>query len=451
MTKEYFQDIVPPTGGGQKKHKAPASEEVDTEDMQSEGGRGIRNIGVSRTRQRMNDRLVDAPRMRLKSPVSGVPHWVMGIAGAALVVLVGGYFLFAFRQTTVTVVPRTQSVTFDAGTPFNAFPVTSSAAGALGYTVETRDLEESATATVPEGSKPQQPHKAAGTVTAVNSYSAQPVRLVKNTRFQTPDGLIFRAPSDIVIPGKKGANPGTVSVTLIADEDGSKYNVGPVDKLTVPGLKSTPAMYAGVYAKATAAMTGGADATAGAAAINTTISDLRTKLQKEAEDAATSLTGTSTIAFPGLIQVTYQDVPAEGDSSTSVTVKEQAHVQIPVFDRIAFSRVVAQLVTADAETGSFDLVGGTGFGSTPTASSTALGTDPLVFAMHGSASLVWEVDTGALATALAGRDQGAFQTIITGFPGVQEAHARIEPFWKKTFPSDPKKIVITVQQPPQAQ
>jgi hypothetical protein len=210
-------------------------------------------------------------------------------------------------------------------------------------------------------------------------------------------------------------------------------------------------MYAGVYAKATTAMTGGADATAGAAAINTAIAELRTKLQKEAEDAATGLSGTSTIAFPGLIQITYQDVPTTGDSSTSVTVKEQAHVQIPVFDRIAFSRVVAQLVTADAETGSFDLVGGTGFGATPTASSTTLGTDPLVFAMHGSASLVWEVDTGALATALAGRDQGAFQTIITGFPGVQEAHARIEPFWKKTFPADPKKIVITVQQPPQAQ
>lgn len=449
MTKEYFQDIVPPTGGNKNRPSVPDErEDVDT---QTENSRGIRNIGVSRTRQRMNDRLTDGPKLRIKSPVSGVPHWVMGLLGVIVVCVLGGYFLFAFRQTTVTVTPRTQSVTFDAGTPFNAFPVTSETAGALGYSVETKDLEESTTVTTPAGAQPSQPHKASGTVTVYNAYSAQPVRLVKNTRFQTPDGLIFRAPSDIVVPGKKGANPGTVSVTLVADQDGSQYNIGPTNKFTVPGLQSTAAMYSNVYAQSTVAMSGGADASASAAAVNSAVVDLRAKLQKEAADAADAFNATSTIAFPGLVQITYQDVPADTSGGTTVTVKEQAHVEIPVFDRVAFSRVVAQLVTADADSGSFDLIGGSGYGATPTASSTNLGTDPIVFAMHGSATLIWDVDANTLATDLAGRDKGAFQTVIAGFPGIQEAHARIEPFWSKSFPKDPKKIVITVQQPPQSQ
>jgi hypothetical protein len=73
--------------------------------------------------------------------------------------------------------------------------------------------------------------------------------------------------------------------------------------------------------------------------------------------------------------------------------------------------------------------------------------DPLKFTLTGKALLVWEVDAAALASALAGRDSDAFQTIVDGFPGVQEAHARIEPLWKKTFPAEASDIKISVVKP----
>ena len=90
--------------------------------------------------------------------------------------------------------------------------------------------------------------KASGSITVYNNYSTASVKLIKNTRFQTPAGLIFRVPADVVIPGKQGSTPGQVTVTVFADQVGQQYNIGPTPRLTVPGLQSNAAMYAQIYA-----------------------------------------------------------------------------------------------------------------------------------------------------------------------------------------------------------
>jgi hypothetical protein len=72
------------------------------------------------------------------------------------------------------------------------------------------------------------------------------------------------------------------------------------------------------------------------------------------------------------------------------------------------------------------------------------------FNLTGKATLVWNIDTEALKNALANRHESAFQTIISGFPGIQGAHARIQPFWKSSFP-DTSKIIINIVEPSSAQ
>ena len=62
--------------------------------------------------------------------------------------------------------------------------------------------------------------------------------------------------------------------------------------------------------------------------------------------------------------------------------------------------------------------------------------------LTGNAVLVWNVDAAALSISLAGREQGAFQGIINGFASIQEARARIEPFWKGTFPASTSDIKV---------
>jgi len=100
--------------------------------------------------------------------------------------------------------------------------------------------------------------KASGKITVYNK-SAGSQRLVATTRFESPDGLIFRIPQTIIIPAatKNGTEiiPGSTETVVNADRAGADYNIGPA-RFTVPGFKSTP-HFDEFYAISTKPMAGG--------------------------------------------------------------------------------------------------------------------------------------------------------------------------------------------------
>lgn len=462
MAKDYFQDITPPEGDPKPRSlpTPPSPPEnhaqevpIRTAEAPTPPPRGIRNISAPRQR----------PPARVGYPVDvregptifgGEPPprsarsrwWLWALAALCLLTL-GGLALFAFRGTTVSVIPKSHDIVFDESSTFTARPTATAATGTLAYSVETSDLEDSEV--VPSQGTTHAETKASGSIIVYNDYSTASVKLIKNTRFETPDGLVFRAPAEVVVPGKKGTTPGSVSITVIADKVGDKYNVGPVAKFTLPGLKSSPDMYTKVYAKSTVAFTGGfvGDQPAVApGALEAALSSVRARLEGKAR-ASAGAQGDSLIIFPELIQITYQDLPNTTEAGGGVRIHEKAHVVVPAFSADAFAQTVAKAVSADAEGAPIKIVGGSGFGARMTNASATIGVDPINFTLTGQATLVWQVDTGALAEALAGRDQGAFQTIVNGFSGIQEAHARIEPFWKTSFPGNAADIKIDIQSP----
>jgi hypothetical protein len=176
------------------------------------------------------------------------------------------------------------------------------------------------------------------------------------------------------------------------------------------------------------------------------VAQVRSRLQA-AIATKVAQASSSSVAFPELASISYLDLPNTTEGTASVRVHEKAHVELPVFDSSAFALAVASMVSADAESGSVRLVPSTGYGVKPAATSVALGQDPLSFSLTGTAMLVWNVDTQALANSLAGKDQSAFQTVVNTFAGIQEARARIEPFWKSSFPSNASSIRIIMSNP----
>lgn len=463
MAKDYFQDIVPPgsdraRGAPERavklnvKETAPEPEHEEMHDDIAEevglapqpGVRSIRNIAPSRTRGRLGD-IREMPPV----PPSARPRrsrwwvWLIALFGVIVLALMG---IFAFRDTVITVIPRSHTVAFDQTARFTAYPEATAASGTLPYRVITADYEDSETLQT-QGSQHVET-KASGSITVFNSYSADPVKLVKNTRFSTPNGLIFRAPADITVPGKRGTTPGQVSVTVVADAAGEQYNVAATDKFTLPGLKSNPDMYSGVYAKSSAAMTGGFAGDQPAAepgALEAARAAIRTRLQSSAAEAVQQ---PDMIAFPEISRITFQSLPSVSESANTTRIRERAHVEIVAFPKAAFAQLVAQSVSADAQDSSVELVPGANYAARlESATSSNWGADPINFTMAGQAQLVWNVDGQALAQALAGRDESAFQTVVTGFSGIQEAHARIEPFWKSSFPTEVSKIQVTVETP----
>lgn len=378
--------------------------------------------------------------------------WLWIAAGAGVLIL-GILALVALRPTTVTVTPRSHTTVLTNATSFTAYPAETAATGTLVYTVRSLDLEDS-TVVAASGTTSSAPSKASGSIVVYNDYSTSPVTLVKNTRFETPDGLVFRVPAQVAVPGKKGTTPGEIKITVVADQTGEKYNVGPTAKFTLPGLKSTPAMYSGVYAKSSAAMSGGSSGVSGpavesateAAAIASLNASLRSKALESIRDA-----GDGMLALTDLMDIAYTRSPNTAEAGSQARIHETAHVRVPVIASAELGRAVGIAVSADAANSDITITPGEGFVATLTGPAPDLGSAPLQFTLTGQATLVWNIDTQALTQALAGRDEGAFQTVIEGFTGIQEAHARIQPFWKSTFPTDPSKIQVTLLPPKEGQ
>src|SRR3989344_117301 len=275
MAKDYFQDILPPQGGALPKtppkpvaptpqnepeffpkNETELENKMETGEVSPENTRSIRNITVSPRAVRRNPmsdlREMPTPPSRPSGKFSRVWIWIAALVSLAIL---GILVLVAMRPTTISVVPRSQVIMLDATAEFTAYPGGEAPAGSLPYTVETLDFEDSAVVAA-EGTEEVQA-KARGNITVMNNYSATPVKLIKNTRFETPDGLIFRILSEVNVPGKKGTSPGELSVEVVADAAGEKYNIAPTLRFTLPGLKSTPSMYADVSARSSEAMSGG--------------------------------------------------------------------------------------------------------------------------------------------------------------------------------------------------
>ena len=484
MAKDYFQDIVPPAGGqtgaGSKPrilrpstrtktppNMPPQTQEEDVaqftdqddedtvDDVPStheevEQTRGIRNIGINpsrSTRSRIDSLdMRRVPSLR-RNRMSRLLLW--GIAGISIIVL-GGLGLFVFRDTTVTITPRSHTLVFDQAAQFIAYPGATAATGSLSYTVAQTDF--SGSQDVAGQGTTHVETKAAGSITVYNNFSVSSEHLIKNTRFQSPDGLIFRTPADVVIPGRVGPKPGQVTVTVTADQSGTQYNIASPVKFIVPGLKTNSAMYSGIYAQSSAPISGGSSGTQTGVADDIragAVASIRAKLLAQAQSYVHVLNSATTTTFASLAQITYQDSADQDQANGKVAINETVHVMAPLFPADTFASVVGITTSAINEDVPVYLVPGSGYDAQlVSTSSVALGTDPINFFLVGTAVLVWQIDTRALATTLAGKDQGAFQTVITGFPGVDTAHARIEPFWKTSFPTDASKIKVVLLPPP---
>lgn len=80
--------------------------------------------------------------------------------------------------------------------------------------------------------------------------------IIKNTRFVSPSGLVFKINEERLVPPARGGSPGTVLVSAISDNGGANYNVSAPMKLTIPGLgeNAVDSVYgevAGVFAGGT--------------------------------------------------------------------------------------------------------------------------------------------------------------------------------------------------------
>lgn len=366
--------------------------------------------------------------------------WI--IAGVTIVVFVLAFSLL-FSGTTVTITPKQRDVRIDG--QFTSYQQAD--VGQLAH--EVMVVEESAERTVPATGEETVEERASGRIVIFNNFDESNQRLITNTRFETPDGLIYRIDEPVVVPGQKtnadgDTIPGEIEVVVYADEPGERYNIGLTD-FTIPGFKGGPRFDAFI-ARSRTPMTGGfvgTRLTAAEADIERARSEIRTELERTLRERIRAEAPESFFLFDDAMFLTYESLP-QGEAGNEVVVREKATLHAIVYRAEDLARFIATQTVAGYEQEPISLRNSDALTYALAAEETLRPWegDDVSFVLQGDVTLEWRYDTESLKRDLAGRSKDALPTILSGYPSIQEANVSLRPFWRRTFPNDTEKVTI---------
>ncbi len=359
--------------------------------------------------------------------------------GIAVVILISFGMLLYFSSAEVEVTPNTVSAAVQ-----NSFTADQNTGDLLFKVVTAQKIASQSIAA--SGTKAVS-SVASGTITVYNTQ-AKAQRLVKNTRFATASGLIFRIHAAITVPAGSVAKPGSVQATAYADQPGDLYDVGPTS-FTVPGLAGT-AIANEVYARSTTAMTGGASGmipVVDATTESKTRAALVAALAPDLESSVETQIPEGYVLVPGAATTTYEDIAiASSTTGGMADVKEEGTETAVIFPNAALAKAIASSIPdlASVNTG-FTLSSTSGLTLIPADSlSNADGQPSFAFSLSGTASLVYTVDPTRIAAAIAGKSRSAAEVALTNYPEVKKAIIVLRPFWRQDFPQDPSAVSVVV-------
>lgn len=374
--------------------------------------------------------------------------WIGGGALALLIILI--VIGSIFTGATVTITPRQTAVNLDS--TFTAYrdPLP----GDVGFEVVT--VSKEASRTVKATGSEQIDRPASGTIVIYNDFSTEPQKLIVNTRFQTPEGLVYRIQESVTVPGQTtdagGATvPGSIEAKVFADETGESHNIGLSD-FTIPGFKEGGDMerYQKFYARSKTPMTGGFSGTVPVASEADTDAAV-TALEAELTEALASDAGTALpegfVVIPDSGMYTFETLPNEtGDDAGSVviTVRGESHLlavnSTDVARDAASERIQGYtgepVAFVDPTTLSFAMVDA----STDIVSATST-----QIRVSGLSTLVWTFNIEDLTSRLAGISRSDTTEIFQDYPGIERADVVVRPFWKRSLPDTIEEIEIEVE------
>lgn len=365
--------------------------------------------------------------------------------GTALIVLliillsVGAMYWFSGAAVKVTPTANSAFVTGD----FTA----TAGGGDLPFEIVT--VEKTAGTPVPAESTEMANDPASGKI-VISNAQPNPQTLIKNTRFESPNGLIYRIQDSITIPAGSATSPGTLEVTVYADAGGDTYNIGPTT-FTVPGLKGS-ASFDLVTAKSNEPMTGGFSgerASVGQATRDAQDTKNRAALETSLREGMLEALPEGYILVPGASFISYAPAPDTADRDNAVTVTTKGTMTAVVFPQAALAKSIAYKVVGSYAGQPISIPDAAGLTLTSSIEGAPVGAETFTFSLNGNTTLVWDIDSQRIAGAVAGKTRDAAENILQSFPEVASATLVLRPFWSSSFPDDPADIEVTASEPTQ--
>lgn len=380
---------------------------------------------------------ISVPKMRVPKRLSPTAKrlGLRGLAIALAVLLLGASTAAAMvlPKADVTVVAKTD--------PFNVdIPVTFSgkAAGvdANSNTMPAKVIEvtKDGTAQLQATGQRAAGEKAQGDITVVNTLGRSQA-MVARTRFQAPDGKIFRTRSAINVPaGDK------VTVSVVADEGGEAGNLPAGTRLTIPGLGGG----GDVYGQVDTPLTGGTNTPTtevSASDGDRAKSELAQSIAKTGlDDAKAKLavsyklneqTAVATVLSSSLN-------PKIGTTASSFTISGTAKVAYFTYQDSELQKIVTEDLKAKVPPGSDLLDEDIGQAFVPSQASA----DTLTGVIRITAFTAPAISRDQIKRDIAGKSPAEASQILKAAGKVSDVAVKLSPFWVRSVPKSDRKINI---------
>lgn len=370
---------------------------------------------------------------------------VWGVAVVVLILIVLGVITWSFGHAAIAIDLQKQPWNYTGS--FAADKSVSSVNGTNGtIPAQIFTSQKNATQLFPASGSANVSLKAQGTLTVYNAYSSAPQDLVATTRFVTPDGKLFRLVANVTVPGAKVTNgnivPSSIDTTVVADQSGTNYNVGPVAKLTIPGFQGTP-KYDAFYGALASGTTGGFTGTR-AVPTATDITNAKTKTTAALQ---ANLTSDITTSYPNNfkildgatnVQVTKLTVNTTTDSNGNFSIFGEASLQAIGFDESAFKNYLLSLAQAEEANSVFSDLN-LNYGNVHADFTKGR----VSFALTASGTLEQAFSVDDFKASIAGKSVSAARAAVSAVPGLANGKISVWPMWLWSIPSNTAKITVT--------
>ena len=465
MDKNYLQDVVPPA-----QKRSIRNIPIPSRDKRESAGSEINNqkedIDIKIVNNQppiQNNHSLDDREQ--KPPKKGRGKKILFSISILLILFLLFIVISSFDSAIVKVIPKTKTTTFNEKILIEELSNRSSN-DSLGYRII--ELSQQLSKTVEAIDEELVQKKASGEITIFNSYSEEPQKLIKNTRFESSDGRIYRIQDSIEVPGySEGADgqmkPGEITVTVYADEIGEEHNLTS-DEFTIPGFKGQEP-YDFFRAKTKSAINGGYDGMKKVVSEATLMSsaeelenDLRAKLTEELNNEVTdefyTLVDDDSFMFDDITEL-----PIDG--SDDVRLVMRGKIIAKVFNKVDISNSIAsKLFPNDYRTDEDILIENfdnlsmeEAVGLEPVSEETNDDSEEISDAVDSSdylnisgsnSKFVWQIDSDQLKKDLVGTDIKLLSNIMGNYSEIKNAEASVKPFWRSKYPEKEKDIKIEI-------
>lgn len=375
---------------------------------------------------------------------------IFAVFGLALLFIIGGFYLadrFLARADVKIITKKTEWDYVDAVSVSKNISNFDTAKKQIPG--EVFSSVKNYTFSFPASGKKSVQDKATGKITIYNAYSSDSQVLAATTRFSTPDNKIFRLTEKVIVPGAQIVGgkiiPSSIETSVMADQAGTDYNIGPISHFSVPGFQGT-AKYSGFYASSNQAMAGGF---IGARPFPTD-NDIKQDEQKAEADFRTFIDSALALQLPSDFKFI--------DGAKQFTIsKEQVNNQVD--DKGNFTIFLEGKSSAIGfKEGDLknlmEAIGQNTLGQTFKIKSyqadygagrTDFNQGQISFAFNFKGIFEEPLDVNDFSQKISGKTADGIKNIISSFPNIDKAAVSFWPFWVSKVPGDLSKVKVDVE------